>query len=52
MALAQKQKWRPMEQDRKSRDKLTHFWVHYFLQRRQEYTVGQRQLFNKWFWEN
>ena len=25
---------------------------HLFLQRRQEYTMGQRQLFNKWCWEN
>ena len=43
MILAQKQKYRPMEQDRKPRYKLMHLWVPYFLQRRQEYTVGQRQ---------
>ena len=41
--LAQKQKYRPMEQDRKPRDKPMHLWVPYFLQRRQEDTMGQRQ---------
>ena len=41
--LAQKQKHRPMEKDRKPRDKPTHLWVPYFWQRRQEYTMGQRQ---------
>ena len=30
MALAQKQKYRPMEQDRKPRNKATHLWVPYF----------------------
>ena len=30
MVLTQKQKYRPMEQDRKSRNKLMHFWVRYF----------------------
>ena len=44
MVLAQKQKYRPMEQDRKPRNKPTHLWVPYFfLQRRQEHTMGQRQ---------
>ena len=38
-----KQKYRPMEQDRKPRNKPMHLWVPYFLQRRQEYTMGQRQ---------
>ena len=42
MVLAQKQKHRPMEQDRKPRNKPTHLWVPYFWQRRQEYTMGQR----------
>ena len=44
MVLAQKQKRRPMEQDRKSRNKPMHLWVTYSWQRRQEYTMGQRQL--------
>ena len=43
VVLAQKQKYRPMEQDRKPRNKPMHLGIHYFLQRRQEYTVGQRQ---------
>ena len=43
MVLAQKQQYRPMEQDRKSRNKPMHLWVPYFWQRRQEYTMGQRQ---------
>ena len=46
MVLAQKQKHRPMEQDRKSRNKPMvpmHLWVPYFWQKRQEYTMGQRQ---------
>ena len=43
LVLAQKQKYWPMEQDRKTRNKLMHLWVPYFWQRRQEYTIGQRQ---------
>ena len=30
MVLAQKQKYRPMEQDRKPRNKRMHLWVPYF----------------------
>ena len=41
--LAQRQKYRTMEQDRKPRNKPNHLWVLYFWQRRQEYTMGQRQ---------
>ena len=43
MVPAQKQKYRPVEQDRKPRNKPMHLWVPYFLQRRQEYAMGQRQ---------
>ena len=43
MVLAQKQKSRTMEWDRKPRNKPRHPWVPYFWQRRQEYTMGQRQ---------
>ena len=43
MVLAQKQKYRAMEQDRNPRKKLIHLWVSYFWQRRQEYTMGKRQ---------
>ena len=37
-----KEKYRPMEQDRKPRNKPMHLWVTYFWQRRQEYTMGKR----------
>ena len=40
MALAQKQKYRPLEQDRKPRDKPMHRWVPCFWLRRQEYWSG------------
>ena len=43
MVLAQKQKYRPMEKDRKFRNKPMHLWVPYFWQSRQEYTMGQIQ---------
>ena len=43
MVLAQKQKYRSVEQDRKPRNKPIHQWVPYFLQRRQEYTRWQKQ---------
>ena len=43
MVLAQKQKYTPMEQDIKPRNKPMHLWVPSFWQRRQEYTMGQRQ---------
>ena len=41
--LEQKQKYRPMEQDRKPRNKPMNPWAHYFWHRRPEYTMGQRQ---------
>ena len=41
--LAQKQKYRPMEQDRKPGDKPTHLWAPYLWQKRQEYTMEKRQ---------
>ena len=37
---AQKQKYRPVEQNRKRRNKPMHLCVPYFLQRGQEYTMG------------
>ena len=39
MVLAQSQKYRWMEQNRKPRDKSTHLWTPYLWQRRQEYTM-------------
>ena len=43
MVLAQRQKYRSMEQNRKPRDKSTHLWTPYLWQRRQEYTMVKRQ---------
>ena len=39
MVLAQRQKYRSIEQNRKPRDKSTHLWTPYLRQRRQEYTM-------------
>ena len=52
MVLAQKQKYRSMEQDRKPRNKSTHLWSINQLQRRQDYTMEKRIFFNEWFSEN
>ena len=52
MVLAQRQKYRSMEQNRKPRDKSTHLWTPYLWQRRQVYTMEKDNLFNKWCWEN
>ena len=54
MILSQKQKYRPMEQDWKPRNKPMHLWVPYFWRRRQEYTIQWEKvsLFNKRCWEN
>ena len=43
MALTQKQKYRSMKQDRKSRDKPIHLSAPYLWQRRQKYTMEQRK---------
>ena len=43
MVLAQKQKYRPMEQDRKPINKPMPLLALNFWQRRQEYTMGKRQ---------
>ena len=43
MVLAQKQKYRPMEQDRNPRDKLTHLWSPYLSQRKHEYTIKKKK---------
>ena len=43
MVLAEKQKYRPMEWDRKPRDKPTHLWATCLWQRQQECTMEKRQ---------
>ena len=52
MVLAQRQKYRSMEQNRKPRDKSTNLWSPYPQQRRQGYTMEKRQPLYKWCWEN
>ena len=51
MVLAQKQKYRPMEQDRQSRHKSMHLWVPYFDKEGKNIQWG-KDLFNKCCWEN
>ena len=43
MIVAQKQKYRSIEQDRKSRDKPMHLWSPNLWQRKQEYIMEKRQ---------
>jgi len=43
MVLAQRQKYRSIEQNRKPRDKSMHQWTPYLQWRRQEYTMEKRQ---------
>ena len=42
MVLAQRQKYRSVEQNRKPRDKSMNLWSPYLLQRRQGYTMEKR----------
>ena len=43
MVVAQRQKYRPMEQNRKPRDKSMHLWTPYLQQRRQKYAIAKTQ---------
>ena len=43
MVLAQREKYRSMEQSRKPRDKSMNLWTPYLRQRRQGYTMEKRQ---------
>ena len=44
MVLAQRQKYRSVEQNRKPRDKSMNLWSPYLRQRRQGYTRGKKPL--------
>ena len=52
MVLAQKQIYRPMEQDRKPRNKPMHLWYLVFYKGGKNIQWGKDSLFNKWCWEN
>ena len=52
MVLKQKQKYSPMEQDRKPRDKPIHLWVLYFDKGGKNIQWGKDSLFSKCCWEN
>ena len=52
IVLAQRQKYRSMEQNRKPRDTSMYLWTPYHWQRGQKYTMEKDNLFNKCCWWN
>ena len=52
MVLVQKEKYRPIEQDREFRDKTAHLWAPYLWQRRQKTQWRKDSLFSKYCLEH
>ena len=52
LVLAQKQKYRSMEQDRKPGDKPTHIVTMSLVKEARIYNGKKDSLFNNWCWEN
>ena len=52
MVVAQRQKYRSIEQNRRLRDKSTYLWTTLFSTKEARIYNWKKNLFNKWCWEN
>ena len=52
MVLAQRQKYRSTEQNRKTRNKSTHLWMPYLDKGGKNIQWRTDNVFNRWCWEN